>query len=183
MRKAVMILLALLAIRFLPKALRREARALELITLLFSMTAAAAANTSKTASVEIRTGNLETRVGNLEKGQFSNLQGSSLLGQIAAGNFGGQSVSCATLTTTGSITAGTNLGVNGGNVFWPGGVGISTSQASFLSGLRKLDHLSGQPADGNTGSTWATGERGYINNCVNWINNIDGDLQNKGWMN
>jgi hypothetical protein len=181
-RKAVMILLALLAIRLIPRALRTEAR---VIALLSALTAAiaAAANTSKTASVEVRAGNLETRVGDLEQGKFANLQGSTLLGQIAAGNFGAQSVSCATLTTTGDISVGHNIGVNGGSVFWPGGVGITTSQAQFLSGLRKLDHLTGQPTDNNTGSSWATGERGYINNCVNWINNIDGDMQNKGWMN
>jgi len=54
-RKAVMIVLALLAIRLLPKALRREARALELITVLFQVTLAATANTSKAVSTEQRT--------------------------------------------------------------------------------------------------------------------------------
>ena len=57
MRKAVMIVLALLAIRLLPKALRREARALELITLLFQVTIATA--TSKSMATEQRTAALE----------------------------------------------------------------------------------------------------------------------------
>lgn len=176
MRKAIMILLALLAIRLLPKALRQQARALELITLLFQLTAAAAANTSKTASVETRTGNLETRVGDLEQGKFANLQGSSVLGQIQAGNF-------TTITTTGNITAGNNLGVNGGTVFWPGGVAISTSKAAFLASLTQCGPQSDAGGnDGNSGSSWANGERGYVNNAINAINNIRGALINHGFM-
>jgi hypothetical protein len=62
-RKAVMILLALAAIRLLPKALRREARALELLTVLFEITLAAAANTSKAVSTEQRTAALEVKTG------------------------------------------------------------------------------------------------------------------------
>ena len=175
MRKAVMILLALLAIRLLPKALRRQARALELITLLFELTAAAAANTSKTASVEVRTGNLESRVGDLEQGKFANLQSSSVIGTLQRGIFtnvsGGSTISME--TQQGSVT------------LHCGALSSFTSgpQTTFLAGLSKLNHLSGQPFDGNTGSSWATGERGFINNCVQWINDIDGDLQNKGWMN
>jgi hypothetical protein len=175
MRKAVMILLALLAIRLLPRALRRQARALELVTLLFQMTAAAAANTSKAVSAETRTGNLETRVGNLEQGQFANLQSSSVIGTLQRGIFtnvsGGSVISME--TQQGSVTLHCGALSNF----------TSGPQAQFLAGLQKLNHLSGQPSDGNTGSTWAQGERGYINNCVQWINDIDGDMQNKGWMN
>jgi hypothetical protein len=164
-RKAVWILLALAAIRLLPRAVRREARALGLITLILQMAAMAAANTSKT-------GNLETRVGNLEQGKFSNLQSSSVIGTLQRGIFTGVSGGTVTLT--------------GGNVTLHCGAlsQLDTeTQTAFLSGLRKLNHLSGQPTDNNTGSTWATGERSYINNCVGWINDIDGDLQAKGWMN
>lgn len=63
MRKAVMIVLALLAVRLLPKALRREARAIELLTVLLEITLAAAANTSKAVSTEQRTAALEARTG------------------------------------------------------------------------------------------------------------------------
>ena len=175
MRKAVMILLALLAIRLLPRTVRRQARALELVTLLFKLTAPLIVNTSKTASVEVRTGNLETRVGNLEQGQFANLQSSSIIGTLQRGIFtnvsGGSTITME--TQQGSVTLHCGALSNF----------TSGPQTTFLAGLQKLNHLSGQAFDNNTGSTWATGERGYINNCVQWINDIDGDLQNKGYMN
>lgn len=175
MRKAAWILLVLLAIRLLPRALRREARALELVSLLLQMTALAATNTSKTISVENRTGNLETRVGNLEQGQFANLQSSSIIGQLQRGVFtnvsGGSTITLDTQQGSVTLHCGALSNFSSG------------PQAQFLSGLQKLNHLGGQPFDNNTGSSWATGERGFINNCVQWINDIDGDLQNKGWMN
>jgi len=174
-RKAIWILLALLAIRLLPKTLRQQARALELVTLLFQITAMTAANTSKTVSVEKRTGDLETRVGTLEQGQFANLQSSSIIGQLQRGVFtnvsGGSTITLDTQQGSVTLHCGALSNFSSG------------PQAQFLSGLQKLNHLSGQPFDNNTGSSWATGERGYINNCVQWINDIDGDLQNKGWMN
>lgn len=156
MRKAVWILLALLAIRLLPKTLRQQARALELVSLLLQMAAMAATNTAKTVSIENRTGDLETRVGNLEQGIFPNVSG----GQVTLTGGGFVTLHCGALSQL-----------------------DNESQTAFLSGLQKLNHLSGQPADNNTGSTWVTGERGFINNCVGWINDIDGDLQAKGWMN
>lgn len=158
MRKAAWILLALLAIRLLPGTLRRQARALELIGLLMQMTAMAAANTSKTVSVENRTGDLETRVGNLEQGIFPNVSGGSTI--TLDTQQGSVTLHCGALS---SFSSG--------------------PQAQFLAALQKLNHLSGQPFDNNTGSSWATGERGYTNNLVQWVNDIDGDLQNKGWMN
>lgn len=36
------------------------------------------------------------------------------------------------------------------------------------------------PTDGNSGSSWATGERAYINNCVNAINFLVSVLQGAG---
>ena len=176
MRKAVMILLALLAIRLLPPALRQQARALELITLLFQLTAARMPpNTSKAYNAEVRTGNLETRVGDLEQGKFANLQSSSVIGTLQRGIFtnvsGGSTISMETQQGSVTLHCGALSNFDSG------------PQAQFLRGLQKLNHLSGQPFDNNTGSAWAQGERGYINNCVGWINDIDGDLQNKGWMN
>ncbi len=175
MRKAVMILLALLAIRLLPKALRQQARALQLITLLFELTAAIIVNTSKTVNVQQRTGNLETRVGDLEQGKFANLQSSSVIGTLQRGIFtnvsGGSTISMETQQGSVTLHCGALSNFSSG------------PQAAFLAGLQKLNHLSGQPSDGNTGSTWATGERGYINNLVQFVNDLDGDLQNKGYMN
>jgi hypothetical protein len=107
-RKAIMILLALTAIRILPRTLRREARALELIALLFTMTADAAANTSKTVNTADRTGKLETRAGNLEQG----VQGL----QSQQGTFGGFSGSNTSYGMGGGtqVTSDTGSGNNGG---------------------------------------------------------------------
>lgn len=172
MRKAVMILLALLAIRFLPKALRREARALELIGLLFQLTAAAAANTSKTASVETRTGNLETRVGDLEQGKVANIQSGTVVGQMQRGIF--TNVSGGTVTLTG-----------GGVTLHCGALSQldTETQTAFLSTLSQCASPGGNLAtDGNTGSSWATGERGYINDTVIRLNNVLNSLQAHNYM-
>ena len=175
MRKAVMILLALLAIRLLPRALRRQARALELITLLFQLTAAATANTSKTASVEVRTGNLESRVGDLEQGKFANLQSSSVIGTLQRGIFtnvsGGSTISME--TQQGSVT------------LHCGALSSFTSgpQTTFLATLSQCANPGGNLAtDGNTGSSWATGERGYINDTVVRLNNVLNSLQAHNYM-
>jgi hypothetical protein len=173
-RKAVMILLALAAIRLLPRALRAEARALGLFTLLLQ-SLAAAANTSKTYNAEIRTSNLETRVGNLEQGQFANLQSSSVIGTLQRGIFtnvsGGSTITMETQQGSCTLHCGALSNFTSG------------PQTTFLAGLQRLNHLTGQPFDNNTGPNWATGERGYINNLVQYINDLDGDLQNKGYMN
>lgn len=175
MRKAAWILLALLAIRLLPRALRRQARALELITLLFQLTAAAAANTSKTVSVEARTGNLETRVGDLEKGQFTNLQSSSVIGTLQRGIFtnvsGGSTITME--TQQGSVTlhcgALSNL--------------TSGPQTTFLATLSQCANPGGNlGTDPFTGSTWGSGERGYINDVIIRVNNVLNSLQNHNYM-
>lgn len=85
-----MIVLALLAIRLLPKAVRREAAALELITLLFQVTLAASGtggpaptNTSKTVNLEQRAATLEVTAGTLKTNvatqttRVNNLSGNS----------------------------------------------------------------------------------------------------------
>lgn len=154
MRRAVMILLALAGAAALAKL---------------------QPNTSKAYNVEQRTGNLETRVGNLEQGLFANLQSSSVIGTLQRGIFtnvsGGSTISMETQQGSCTLHCGALSNFTSG------------PQTTFLAGLQKLNHLSGQPFDNNTGPNWATGERGYINNCVQWIADIDGDLQNKGWMN
>ena len=172
MRKAFMILVALAAFRLLPKALRRQARALELITLLFQLTAAAAANTSKTANVEARTGNLETRVGNLEQGKMSNLQSGSVVGQLQRGIFT-------------NVTGGTVTLTGGGVTLHCGALSQldTETQTAFLSTLSQGAFPGGDLAtDPSTGSTWTTGERGYINDAIIRLNNIVNSLQNHNYL-
>ena len=60
---------------------------------------------------------------------------------------------------------------------------VSTTNATFLAGLSKLPHQAGLGGDDPFGgSTWGTGERGYINECIDYINVIDGNLQSSGFM-
>ena len=175
MRKAVMILLALLAIRLLPKALRRQARALELVTLLFQLTAAAAANTSKTGSVEVRTGNLETRVGNLEQGQFANLQSGSVIGTLQRGIFtnvsGGSTISMETQQGSVTLHCGALSNFSSG------------PQTTFLASLTQCGP---QPDwylnDNFTGPNWGTGERDYINVASSRSQAVKQGLVNHGFM-
>jgi hypothetical protein len=117
MRKILLILLALAAIRLLPRAIRRQADTLALITALFETVAlAATANTSKAYATEQRVTAAETRVGNLEQGVLPNLQPSSTIGQIqakanAAITTAGGTVS--SLTVTGPLSVQGNAGVTG----------------------------------------------------------------------
>lgn len=172
MRKAVMIVLALAALRLLPRAFRQQARMLELVALLWQLTTAAAANTSKTVNIEARTGDLETRVGNLEQGQVANLQNSSLIGQLQQGNFpGGTSISCATLTTTGNISCGGSMGASGS--VHVGGSVLTDAQLGFLSALGKLPHQT----TSNSSAFNATAFGGL----VNAVNILQGNLQGNGF--
>ena len=132
------------------------ASGLAFATAVVTAMATAAATHAKAVSTENRVNDLVPTVASLNQGQFTAVPGGAV-----------------TLTgTVGAVTLHVGALAN-----FTGG-----PNTAFLAGLSKLNHLSGQPTDNNTGSTWATGERGYINNCVAWINNIDADLQNKGWM-
>jgi hypothetical protein len=175
MRKAVMILLALLAIRLLPRALRRQARALELVTLLFQLTAAAAANTSKTVAVETRTGNLETRVGNLEQGQVANLQPNSVIGTLQRGIFtnvsGGSTITME--TQQGSVTLHCGALSNF----------TSGPQTTFLASLTQMGPQANWYLNDNfTGPNWGTGERDYINVASSRSEAVKNALVNHGFM-
>jgi hypothetical protein len=103
MRKAVMILLALLAIRLLPRTLRREARALELIAVLFQITLAAAANTAKAMSTENRVAAQERKTGKLAS-QAGTTSGFSNLSQTSTGSPqpGGASITVSSAVTGGA---------------------------------------------------------------------------------
>ena len=82
MRKLVVLVLALIVIRLLPRAVRQQVRAMELITAMMQIAAMATANTSMTYNTAQRTAALETRTGNLEQGVISNVQPSSTVGTI-----------------------------------------------------------------------------------------------------
>lgn len=172
MRRTLWILAALLAIRLLPKALRRQAQALQLITLLFELTAAAA-NTSKTINVEQRTGNLETRVGNLEQGKIPNIQSGTVIGQLRAGVFTG--VSGGTVTLTG-----------GGVTLHCGALSQldTETQTAFLSTLSQGASPGGNLAlDPFSGPSFGSGERAdYINATITRLNNIVNSLQNHNYL-
>ena len=159
MRKAVLIVLAMLAIRLLPKALRREAKTLQLVTLMFQLMAASGApNTSKTYNVEQRTGDLETRVGNLEQGIFPNVSGGSTI--VLDTQQGSVTLHCGALS---SFTSG--------------------PQTTFLATLSQCANPGGDlTQDPSSGSTWATGERGYINNTIIRLNNVLNSFQNHNFM-
>jgi hypothetical protein len=60
-RRILLILIVLLAVRLVPKVLRKEALVLELLVLLVQVSALSAKNTSKTVSTEGRTTALEAR--------------------------------------------------------------------------------------------------------------------------
>jgi hypothetical protein len=61
---------------------------------------------------------------------------------------------------------------------------VSTTNATFLAGLSKLPHQSGLADDpyNGAGPNWQTGERGYVNSSIDYINVIDGNLQSHGYM-
>ena len=60
---------------------------------------------------------------------------------------------------------------------------LTSGNANFLATLRKLPHqTSSNSQDPSTGSSWATGERDYINNLVNAVNNLQNNLQNNGFQ-
>jgi len=174
-RKAVMILLALLAVRLLPRALRREARALELVALLAQLTAAAIANTSKTASTANRTASLEARVGSLEQGVIPNVQSGSTIGTLQRGIFvnvsGGAVITME--TQQGSVTLHCGALSNF----------TSGPQTTFLASLTQCGPQAFAGGDdGNTGASWASGERGYINDAKHSIDAIHNSLINHGFM-
>lgn len=133
LRKAVMILLALAAIRLLPRALRREARALELITLLFQMTATAIAATSKGMSTEQRAARLEVRTGAVETtANNANANATSALTRI--GGLSGQQTTQNGLTN--SNVSGTTDLCNGSG----GGTGTTSGPTAGTNHTHQYQH-------------------------------------------
>jgi hypothetical protein len=142
---------------------------------------ATTANTSKTSAVETR---LNAHV--VAAAPAINLQanGGTVGGSLVVA--GDNHVQGTLYGTSGTLTVGDQAqftasgnGPTGSNTF----LGLTNSQASFLASLSQMSTEGTQPLDPNTGSTWATGERDYINNAVGAINNLISRLQSNGYMN
>jgi hypothetical protein len=64
------------------------------------------------------------------------------------------------------------------------GKSLGGTQLQFLSTLHQMSALSGYPlsTDGNSGSAWASGERGYINAIVNVLNSLISELISSNYL-
>lgn len=174
MRKIVILLLALLAIRLLPRSLRAEARAMGLITLLMQ-SLATVMNTSKTLSLEGRVSALETRTGDLEQGKVNNLQPNTTIGQLNKGIFTNVSGGSTITMDTQQGSVGLHCGALSNFTSGP--------QTTFLAGLSKTQSPGGVGLDPNSGSSWANNERAqYINDLRSDWNALLGTFINNGFM-
>jgi hypothetical protein len=109
----VWLLIALAAIRLLPRALRREARALELITLLFQVAASAAtANTAMSYTTAQRVGALETRAGTTEANVTAVTATANAALPAAGGTVSGDvHISGSLYGSGGTLTVGDNVDI------------------------------------------------------------------------
>jgi hypothetical protein len=157
-RKVLLLCLAALAFRLLPKSLRVQLKAqlkfIQLIGLLDTILVTMATNTAKTLAIE-------QRVTKVEQSYFPNT-GGTVTGQVTVtgdhtvlGNFGvhgtgdvlgalgahdgiavTNGVTSDTVNTSGDVTVGNNIGVQGGTVYYgTGGAAIDSAEAAYLSGL------------------------------------------------
>lgn len=123
------------------------------------LTAMATTNTAKTRSTEQRVAAHTAAIGNLNQGTFSNVNG-----------FGGT----VQLSGTGTLQASALSQLN------------NATNTAFLAGLSRMPSPS-SPVPGstggwdpNTGSTWASGERGYINGLYDSLNAFYGWIRGSG---
>jgi len=173
-KKVMLVLIALLAVRILPKALRHEARTIALLSTLFeTLLVMASSNTSKTGALENRAGALEERVGTLEKGTFVNLQSGGIIGQLNSGLFTNVQGNTVQMTAA----SGSTLHCQALSQL------SDTSNTSFLSQLSKTQSPGGVPTDPYSGTTFVSGERALMNNWPQAINAILGTFINNGFMN
>lgn len=123
------------------------------------ISAMATTNTSKTRDVENRVDAHTAAIGNLNKGVIANVGGT------------GQTVQ---LTGGGTLNAPALSQLN------------NASNTSFLAGLSQMPSPSSPTVgstggwDGNTGSSWATGERGYTNGLYDSLSTFYGWIRNSG---
>lgn len=141
MRKVILILLALAAIRLLPRALRREALALELIAAMTRFMLAASANTAKTQNIEQRVNALVTE--GIPQAIAQALESGTL--DINVGT-----ITCTEITSTGT-------GTIDGNFVSHGSINCTSFAATGLAQLEGGIRITGgQPtgADQNAPSSY-----------------------------
>lgn len=122
----------------------------------WAATAGITANTPKTNATKARVDALVTSMGGVN---------ATVASIVATGVLGGISFSGTGTVHSDVLSEFTNQ-----------------SQTAFLAGLSKLPHQSGLATDGFTGPSWGSGERGYVNSSINYINALDADLQSNGYM-
>ncbi len=93
----------------------------------------------------------------------------------ASGFAGGQvEVIAGQTTIDGNMTVGGRLTITAANSLFTGDVNLQPPMATPPHYVL--------PTDNNIGSSWATGERQFINNCVDAINSIIASMTNRGFF-
>ena len=130
-----------------------------------AVTCLATANTAKTRETEARVTALAGSVGTINQTVKQHAQGT--FSNVAGGG-------TVQLTGNGTMSASALSNLN------------SSSQTSFLAGISAMpspsDIQTGSPSgwDSNTGSSWATGERGYINGIHDSVDTFYGWIRASG---
>jgi hypothetical protein len=196
MSRIVAVVFVLLVIRLIPRGLRREAQFVKLSVLLVEFLAAATSpttNSSKTYSTEARTAALETRTGNLEQGIIPNVGGSTVNVGTMNSTLATHTTQIAAVTTTAN-TANTNANsantvisnqISGTGVLHTDVLSEFTDQTvtAFLATLTQIGPQSFPGGnDSNIGGTWASGERGYVNNSINSLTAVMNGMINHNFM-
>ena len=112
-----------------------------------------------------------------------NSSGASLT--IGSGASAGGSLQSLVISDAGTVTVGNNGTLVVEDISSNGNTGFPIiSNGSWNGTIGQMTTPSGYPlaTDPNSGSTWATGERDYINNCINMVNLLVNKLQNEGYM-
>jgi hypothetical protein len=142
-RKALWILLALAALRLLPKAVRREARALELITLLFEVALASGTggpaptkNSSKAYATEQRTAVLEGTAGTLKTNVATQT--------TRVNNLSGNSTSTNNLSDSQVSGTSDNPATTGFVILTSGVQGATVSGSSVAQHTHSYGHIHGR---------------------------------------
>lgn len=113
------------------------------------------ANTAKTRAVEQRVNAMAPTLGQVNQGIFTAVPGGTVT--LTGGSV---TLHCGALSQLDDET-----------------------QTGFLATLSQCANPGGNlPDDPSTGSTWASGERGYINGVIDRVNNVLNSLQNHNFM-
>jgi hypothetical protein len=135
---------------------------LAILVYVWASAMASTTNTAKTRAVEQRVNNLivstGASIGQLNQGIFTDVSGGSTIELVTAQ--GSVTLHCGALS---SFTSG--------------------PQTTFLAGLSVMQSPGGVASDGNSGTTWVSGERAQINAWPAAINSILGTAISNGFMN